>query len=462
MKQVGQNYRSGELTVLDVPQPACKPGGVLVRSLYSLISTGTEMMKVSEARLSLLGKARARPDQVRKVLDSMAQQGPVATYKKAMDKLDSYTPLGYSLCGVVVEVGAGAEEFAVGDVVAAAGNEFALHAEVNWVPVNLCVPVPEGVDPKHAAFATVGAIAMHGVRRGETQLGETACVIGLGLVGQLVVRLLVAAGVRVVGIDTVEERCRLAEAARSRELRLARRRGCRLHRAGHPHRHRRPGRRPRLPRCRWRHQRPRGARGAPRARPGTRRRHRQDPARPAVERVLREGARRPVLALLRPRPLRRPVRARRHRLPRRLRALDRAAQPRLLPRPPRRWDRRRQHAGVRHPPHRGCRGGVRGAGQRLPARGGLPLRVPERRCVAEGTDGKPAVASRAAPSRRPGADRAAPRHRPSGSASSAPAATRRRCCCRTSGSTRAPRSRGSRRRGRCRRSTPSASSASSR
>jgi predicted dehydrogenase/threonine dehydrogenase-like Zn-dependent dehydrogenase len=213
MKQVAQNYRSGELAVLDVPAPACKPGGVLVRSLYSLISTCTELMKVTEARLSLLGKARARPDQVKKVLDSMAQQGPVATYKKAASKLDSYTPLGYSLCGVVVEVGAGAEEFAVGDLVAAAGNEFALHAEVNWVPVNLCVPVPEGVAPQHAAFATVGAIAMQGVRRGEPQLGEMACVIGLGLVGQLVVRLLVAAGVRVVGFDTVEERCRLAEAA---------------------------------------------------------------------------------------------------------------------------------------------------------------------------------------------------------------------------------------------------------
>ncbi|KRE43951.1 bi-domain-containing oxidoreductase [Knoellia sp. Soil729] len=211
MKQVGQNYRSGELVVLDVPEPACKPGGVLVRSLFSLISTGTELMKVSEARLSLLGKARARPDQVKKVLDSMTQQGPVATYKKAITKLDSYTPLGYSLCGVVIEVGAGAEEFSVGDLVAAAGNEFALHAEVNWVPVNLCVPVPEGADPQHAAFATVGAIAMQGVRQGEPQLGEMACVIGLGLVGQLVVRLLVAAGVRVVGIDTVEERCRLAE-----------------------------------------------------------------------------------------------------------------------------------------------------------------------------------------------------------------------------------------------------------
>lgn len=211
MKQVAQNYRSGELAVLDVPRPACKPGGVLVRSLYSLISTGTELMKVTEARLSMLGKARARPDQVRKVLDSVAQQGPVATYKKVTSTLDSYTPLGYSLCGVVVEVGAGAEEFSVGDVVAAAGNEFALHAELNWVPTNLCVPVPEGVSPQHAAFATVGAIAMHGVRRGEPQLGETACVIGLGLVGQLVVRLLVAAGVHVVGVDTVAERCRLAE-----------------------------------------------------------------------------------------------------------------------------------------------------------------------------------------------------------------------------------------------------------
>ncbi|MEP9381733.1 bi-domain-containing oxidoreductase [Nocardioides sp. KR10-350] len=213
MKHVAQNYKTGELSVLDVPEPACRPGGVLVRSLYSLISTGTELMKVSEARLSLIGKAKARPDQVRKVLDSVAQQGPMAAYRKAMGKLDSYTPLGYSLSGVVVEVGAGAEEFAVGDLVACAGNEFALHAEVNWVPTNLCVKVPAGVAPEHAAFATVGAIAMQGVRRGEPQLGETACVIGLGLVGQLVVRLLVAAGVRVVGVDTVPDRCRLAEKA---------------------------------------------------------------------------------------------------------------------------------------------------------------------------------------------------------------------------------------------------------
>jgi predicted dehydrogenase/threonine dehydrogenase-like Zn-dependent dehydrogenase len=171
------------------------------------------MMKVTEAKLSMVGKARARPDQVRKVMDTVAQQGPVATYKKVMNRLDSYTPLGYSLCGEVVEVGRGAEEFHVGQLVAAAGNEYALHAEYNWVPVNMCVPVPRGVAPEHAAFSTVGAIAMHGVRQGEVQLGETACVIGLGLVGQLVVRLLAAAGVRVVGLDVIEDRCKRAEQA---------------------------------------------------------------------------------------------------------------------------------------------------------------------------------------------------------------------------------------------------------
>jgi predicted dehydrogenase/threonine dehydrogenase-like Zn-dependent dehydrogenase len=213
MKQIAQNYKSGELIVLDVPAPSCRAGGVLVQSLFSLISTGTEMMKLTEAKMSMVGKARARPDQVRKVLDSVAQQGAVSTYKKVMNRLDSYTPLGYSLCGVVVEVGRGAEEFHVGQVVAAAGNEHALHAEFNWVPVNLCVPVPAGVTPEQAAFATVGAIAMQGVRQAEVQLGEAACVIGLGLVGQLVVRLLIAAGVRVVGLDMIADRCRLAEKA---------------------------------------------------------------------------------------------------------------------------------------------------------------------------------------------------------------------------------------------------------
>ncbi|WUD72671.1 bi-domain-containing oxidoreductase [Streptomyces sp. NBC_00510] len=211
MKQVVQNYKSGELAVLDVPEPGCKPGGVLVRTAYSLISTGTELMKVSEAGMSMLGKARSRPDQVAKVMQSVATNGVPATYRKVMGKLDSYTPLGYSLCGVVEQVGSGIDDVKVGDLVACAGNEHALHAELNWVPKNLYAPVPDGLAPRHAAFGTVGSIAMQGVRQGEPQLGEVALVIGLGLIGQLVVQLLTASGVRVVGVDPDPARCELAE-----------------------------------------------------------------------------------------------------------------------------------------------------------------------------------------------------------------------------------------------------------
>ncbi|GGS79407.1 oxidoreductase [Streptomyces tanashiensis] len=211
MKQVVQNYKSGELAVLDVPVPGCKPGGVLVRTAYSLISTGTELMKVSEAGMSMLGKARSRPDQVAKVMQSVATNGVPATYRKVMGKLDSYTPLGYSLCGVVEQVGPGVDDVKVGDLVACAGNEHALHAELNWVPKNLYARVPDGLAPRHAAFGTVGSIALQGVRQGEPQLGEVALVIGLGLIGQLVVQLLVASGVRVVGVDPDPARCELAE-----------------------------------------------------------------------------------------------------------------------------------------------------------------------------------------------------------------------------------------------------------
>jgi predicted dehydrogenase/threonine dehydrogenase-like Zn-dependent dehydrogenase len=211
MKQIAQNYRSGELALLDVPTPVCQPGGVLVRTRFSLVSTGTETMKIAESRLSLLGKARARPDQVTKVMQSVAQQGPLTTYRKVADRLDAYTPLGYSLCGEVVEVGAKVTDLSVGQRVACAGNLYALHAEYNWVPRSLCVPVPDQVKGEHAAFTTVGAVAMQGYRQSDARLGETACVIGLGLVGQLLVQLLRAGGLNVVGLDPSPERCRLAE-----------------------------------------------------------------------------------------------------------------------------------------------------------------------------------------------------------------------------------------------------------
>ena len=213
MKQIAQNYKTGALTLLDVPAPACRPGGVVVRAAYSVISAGTEMMKISESRLSLLGKARARPDQLKKVIKAVHQQGLLATYQKVINRLDSYTPLGYSLAGVVVEVGNGVEEFRVGQKIACGGSQYALHAEYNWVPENLCVRVPPDVALEQAAFTTVAAIALQGMRQAEIRLGETACVIGLGLLGQILVRLLRGAGVFVVGVDIVAERCRLAEAS---------------------------------------------------------------------------------------------------------------------------------------------------------------------------------------------------------------------------------------------------------
>ena len=213
MKQIAQRYSTGEVSLLDVAEPSTRPGGVVVRTEFSLISTGTEMQKVGEAKLNLIGKARARPDQVRKVLDSVTQQGISPTIRKVRTQLEDYTPLGYSLVGRIVDVGEGVSDLQVGQRVACAGNQFATHAELNWVPRNLCVAVPEDVSPRSAAFTTVGSIALQAVRQSEAALGEMACVIGLGLVGQLVVQLLHSAGVNVVGIDTRADRCKIAEAS---------------------------------------------------------------------------------------------------------------------------------------------------------------------------------------------------------------------------------------------------------
>lgn len=213
MKQIAQNYKSGELRLIEVPAPRCRPGGVLVRTMFSAVSTGTELMKFSEGRMSLLGKARARPDQVGKVVRAVRQQGLVATYQKVMNRLDCFTPLGYSLAGTVVEVGEGASGFAVGQRVCCGGNQYATHAEYNWVPINLCVALPDHVAPEQAAFTTIASIALQAMRQSEIRFGETACVIGLGLIGQIMVRLLRSAGVVVTGLDRLEQRCRQAEAA---------------------------------------------------------------------------------------------------------------------------------------------------------------------------------------------------------------------------------------------------------
>ncbi len=210
MKQILQNYKTGELRLADVPPPALRAGGVLVATRASLISAGTEKMKVDVAKKSLLGKAMERPDQVKKVIETVRQQGLLQTYEKVMNKLDTPTPLGYSSAGVVLAVGREASEFKVGDPVACAGAGYAVHADVAYVPRNLVVAMAADTPFERAAFTTLGAIALQGVRQGEIRLGEDVVVIGLGLVGLLTVQLLRASGARVIGVEIDPSKAELA------------------------------------------------------------------------------------------------------------------------------------------------------------------------------------------------------------------------------------------------------------
>lgn len=211
MKQVVQNFRSGQLKVEDLPPPALRPGGVLVRTSFSLISAGTERTTVETGQSSLIGKARSRPDLVRQVVETFKREGLVSTYEKVKARLSQTRELGYSVSGVIYEVGRDAQEFRVGDRVACAGAGYASHAEVIYVPKNLCCKAPDNVSLESACYTTVGAIALQGVRQADPRLGEAVAVIGLGLVGQLTVQLLKAAGCRVLGIDIDESACDLAK-----------------------------------------------------------------------------------------------------------------------------------------------------------------------------------------------------------------------------------------------------------
>jgi predicted dehydrogenase/threonine dehydrogenase-like Zn-dependent dehydrogenase len=203
---VTQNYRTGAVEVLDVPPPALQPAGVVVRLATSLISAGTERGKVELARKSLLGKAQERPEALRQVLDALRREGPSATLRRIMHRLDRLTPIGYSAAGTVVEVATDVRDLRVGDRVAVGGGGYANHAELVWIPRNLAALIPNDVTFEQASFATVGSIALHGLRATGTGLGDTVAVIGLGLVGQLAARLARAAGCRVVGCDLQEAR----------------------------------------------------------------------------------------------------------------------------------------------------------------------------------------------------------------------------------------------------------------
>jgi predicted dehydrogenase/threonine dehydrogenase-like Zn-dependent dehydrogenase len=232
MKQLLQDARTGELKVAEVPAPQLLPGCVLVRMVASLVSAGTERASSEFASKGLLAKAKARPDLVRDVLAKIRRDGLASAMRTVQSRLDQPQSVGYSSSGWVVAVGDGISDIGVGDRVACAGAGYAVHAEFACVPRMLVAKIPENTETslhvsyEEAAFGTVGAICLHGLRTAAISLGDTVAVIGLGLLGQITVQLLKAAGCRVFGLDPVRERGELAigsgaEAAcvRAREFR---------------------------------------------------------------------------------------------------------------------------------------------------------------------------------------------------------------------------------------------------
>ena len=210
MKQLLQNVKNGRATVADVPVPTPREGQALVKVEASLVSAGTERMVVEFAEKSLVGKARARPDLVKQVVDKARREGVVQTAQAAFNRLDQPMALGYSSAGTIVALGKNMPGFKVGQRVACAGGGYAVHAEYNVVPGNLLTPLPQNVDFESAAFTTLGAIALHGFRLAEPQIGETIAVIGMGLLGLLAAQIATAAGCNVLGIDVDPSRIALA------------------------------------------------------------------------------------------------------------------------------------------------------------------------------------------------------------------------------------------------------------
>lgn len=200
MKAVVLSAR-GTVNVEEVPPPQVSAGRVLIRNEYSVLSAGTERSTVENAQETLLAKAWSRPQESKELLKSIYELGPRRTYQMVADRVSGVTMLGYSSAGVVLDVGEGVDDELPGILVAAGGQGYASHAEIVSVPKNLCAPVPPGVPSRSAAFATIGAVALHGIHRAQVEPGSRVAVVGLGLLGQLSVRILDRYGYDVVGID---------------------------------------------------------------------------------------------------------------------------------------------------------------------------------------------------------------------------------------------------------------------
>ena len=210
MKQIIQNYKSGELQLVEVPDPILLPGGMILDTRNSLVSVGTEKLMIDFAKKGYLGKALGRPDLVKMVINKIKVDGLMEAYKASMSRLDSPVPLGYSCCGSVIKVADGVPGVAEGDRVACYSEPYASHAEYNFVPKNLFVKIPENVSFEEASFVGLGAIALNAIRAANLSFGENVAVIGLGLLGQLTVQMLKAFGCKVIGIDISESKVKMA------------------------------------------------------------------------------------------------------------------------------------------------------------------------------------------------------------------------------------------------------------
>ncbi len=206
MKQLLQSLRDGSTNIIDVPVSSPKQGYLLIKSLYSLVSSGTEKTLVDFGKANFIDKAKQQPDKVKDVLNKIKNDGLNSTYEAIISKLDKPIPLGYCNVGIVEELGEGVDEFKVGDLVVSNGS----HAEFVTVPKNLCALLPNSVLPKYGTFVPLASIGLQGLRLLKPELGETILVSGLGLIGQLTCQLLKNSGCNVLGIDIDDERCKLA------------------------------------------------------------------------------------------------------------------------------------------------------------------------------------------------------------------------------------------------------------
>jgi len=207
MKQIFQDARTAEITVGEVPVPKLLAGCVLVRTAASLVSAGTERASAEFAGKNLLQKARMRPDLVPDAPRPPRPHPPLHPLPPLRNTIPPPSALGYSSAGTVVAVGDGITDINPGDRVACAGAGHAVHAEFACIPRLLVARIPsDAVSCDAAAFTTLGAVALHGVRTAAAQLGDLVAVIGLGLLGQLTVQILKAAGCRVLGMDISADR----------------------------------------------------------------------------------------------------------------------------------------------------------------------------------------------------------------------------------------------------------------